>query len=94
MHGNGRSCATCHVPNEAFQLAPGSVEARYQALQERRLTDPEADDPLFRSIDANDGAEDFSNLRNHALVRVFIPLPTDENGQKLVWPIAGRQSPL
>jgi cytochrome c peroxidase len=87
VHGNGRSCATCHVPDEAFQLAPGSVEARYQALQERRLADPEADDPLFRSIDANDGAEDFTNLRNHALVRVFIPLPTDENGQKLVWPI-------
>jgi cytochrome c peroxidase len=87
VHGNGRSCATCHIPEEAFQLSPQHVEARYQALQQRRLIDPTADDPLFRSIDANDGARDFSNLRQHALVRVIIQLPTDSNGQKLVWPL-------
>ena len=87
VHGNGRSCATCHVPEEAFQLTPQHVEARFQALQLSRLTDPEADDPLFRSVDANDGESDFTNLRNHALVRVFIPLATDANGQKLVWPV-------
>lgn len=86
VHSNGRSCATCHVPEQAFQLTPGNVEARFQALQTRRLTDPSADDPLFRSVDANDGGEDFTNLRKHALVRVFIPLPTDANGQKLMWP--------
>jgi cytochrome c peroxidase len=87
VHGNGRSCATCHVPEEAFQLTPQHVEAHFQALQQRRLTDPDADDPLFRAVDANDGAEDFTNLRQHALVRVFIPLPTDAQGQKLVWPL-------
>ena len=87
VHGNGRSCATCHVPEEAFQLTPQHVEARFQALAERRLTDPSADDPLFRSIDANDFADDFTNLRKHALVRVAIPLPRDANGQKLVWPV-------
>jgi hypothetical protein len=70
VHGNGRSCATCHVPEQSFQLSPEAVEARFQALQERRLTDPMADDPLFRSIDANDFADDFTNLRQHALVRV------------------------
>src|SRR5678809_1501988 len=86
-HGNGRSCATCHVPEEAFQLTPQHVEARFQALAQRRLTDPSADDPLFRSIDANDFADDFTNLRNYALVRVSIALPTDANGQKLVWPV-------
>ena len=86
-HGNGRSCATCHVPEEAFQLTPQHVEARFQALQLSRLTDPEADDPLFRPVDANDGADDFTNLRDHALVRVFIQLATDANGQKLVWPV-------
>lgn len=86
VHSNGRSCATCHVPEEAFQLTPEHVEARFQALQARRLTDPEADDPLFRAVDANDGVDDFTNLRNHALVRVFIPLPTDADGRKLVWP--------
>jgi cytochrome c peroxidase len=87
VHGNGRSCATCHVPEEAFQLTPAHVEARFQALQQRRLTDPDADDPLFRSVDANDGAQDFTNLRQHALVRVFIELPKDAQGQKLVWPV-------
>ena len=86
-HGNGRSCATCHVPDEAFQLTPEHAEARFQALQLSRLTDPEADDPLFRAVDANDGVADFTNLRNHGLVRVFIQLATDANGQKLVWPV-------
>jgi cytochrome c peroxidase len=87
VHSNGRSCATCHVPEEAFQLSPAHVEARFQALQLLRITDPTADDPLFRSVDANDGAEDFTNLRQHALVRVFITLPTDAQGLKLVWPL-------
>lgn len=86
-HGNGRTCATCHVPEESFQLTPQHVEARFQALQQRRLTDPTADDPLFRSVDANDGAEDFTNLRQHALVRVFIQLPVNTRGEKLVWPV-------
>ena len=87
VHGNGRTCATCHVPDEAFQLTPEHVEARYQALRQRRRTNPKADDPLFRPIDANDGAHDFTNLRQHALVRVIIQLPTDASGQKLVWPV-------
>jgi cytochrome c peroxidase len=86
-HGNGRTCATCHVPEEAFQLTPAHVEAHYQDLQKRRLTDPTADDPLFRVVDANDGAEDFTNLRQHALVRVFIQLPVNAQGEKLVWPV-------
>jgi len=87
VHGNGRTCATCHVPEEAFQLTPQNVEARFQDLAQRRLRNPKADDPLFRSIDANDGADDFTNLRTHALVRVFIELPKDANGEKLVWPV-------
>jgi hypothetical protein len=77
VHDNGRTCATCHVPEESFQLTPQNVERRFQALQDRRLKEPKADDPLFRSIDANDGAEDFTNLRRHGLVRVIIPLPVD-----------------
>src|SRR5436190_14247910 len=54
VHGNGRSCATCHVPENAFQLTPEHVEARFQALERRRLRNPSADDPLFRSLAAND----------------------------------------
>lgn len=81
LGGNGRSCADCHMPTESFQLSPDSVEARFQQLQQRRLWDPGADDPLFRPIDADDFrvngdvADDFRNLRESALVRVTIPLP-------------------
>jgi cytochrome c peroxidase len=85
--GNGRTCATCHVPDQALQLTPQNAEARYQALQHHRRQHPQADDPLFRPIDANDGAEDFTNLRQHALIHVFITLPTDADGQTLVWPV-------
>jgi cytochrome c peroxidase len=92
VHGNGRSCATCHVPEEAFQLTPANAEARFQALQQRRLSNPQADDPLFRPMDANDGTNDFTNLRRHALVRVFIELPVDAQGQKLVWPLDDPQA--
>lgn len=49
--GNGRSCATCHRPEDGFGLTPATVEARYQQWQARRRHDPSADDPLFRPID-------------------------------------------
>ena len=38
VHGNGRTCATCHVPSQAFQLTPQNVEARYQALQRKGVS--------------------------------------------------------
>jgi cytochrome c peroxidase len=73
--GNGRSCATCHRPEDDFGLTPATVEARYQLLLKRRHKNPRADDPLFRSIDADDFDSDFTTLRTRALVRVRIPLP-------------------
>jgi cytochrome c peroxidase len=81
LGGNGRSCADCHMPEDSFQLSPAHVEARFQRLLARRLDDPDADDPLFRAIDADDfrvigaAAQDFSNLRQNGLVRVTLPLP-------------------
>jgi cytochrome c peroxidase len=84
LHGltaNGRACADCHMLNDSFQLSPAGAEARFQKLQERRLTNPEADDPLFRPIDADDfrtngeSASDFSNLRQNGLIRITFPLP-------------------
>jgi hypothetical protein len=69
------------MPTDSFQLSPASVEERFQRLQERRASDPEADDPLFRAIDADDfrvngeAASDFSNLRQNGLVRITMPLP-------------------
>ena len=72
--GNGRSCATCHRPEDNFGLTPATVEARYQLLLKRRQKNPAADDPLFRSIDADDFDQDFTTLRTKALVRVALPL--------------------
>jgi cytochrome c peroxidase len=68
LGANGRACATCHVPEDAFQLSPENVARRH------------ADDPLFRPIDADDfringpAAREYSNLRR-GLIRVSIPLP-------------------
>jgi cytochrome c peroxidase len=76
-HGNGRSCATCHRPEDNFALTPATVEKRYQALQARRKFDAHADDPLFRSLDADDFKQDFTTLRTRALVRVTLPLPAN-----------------
>lgn len=83
LGANGRACADCHMPSDSFQLSPASVEARFQQLQRRRESDPTADDPLFRPIDADDfrtnaeTANDFSNLRENGLIRVLIPLPAN-----------------
>jgi cytochrome c peroxidase len=73
--GNGRSCATCHNPKDGYSLSPETVEARWRALQRARLKDPQATDPLFRAIDADDGRADFTRLRTRALVKVRVPLP-------------------
>ncbi len=74
--GNGRSCATCHQPRDGFSLSPATVEARWRRLQHARRRDPDATDPLFRPIDADDGYEDFTLLRTRALVKVRVPLPS------------------
>jgi cytochrome c peroxidase len=81
LAGNGRACADCHMPGDQFQLSPSSAEARFTLLQWWRRLNPNADDPLFRPIDADDfrvngdAASDFSNLRQNGLVRITIPLP-------------------
>ena len=75
LGANGRSCADCHMATDHFQLSPASVEARFRFLQLRRRWDPDADDPLFRPIDADDfrtngeNATDFSNLRKNGLIQ-------------------------
>ena len=81
LRSNGRACADCHMPADSFQLSPANAEARYQSLQLRRHFDREADDPLFRPMDADDfrihgaNASDFTTLRRNGLIRVVVPLP-------------------
>jgi cytochrome c peroxidase len=65
---NGRSCATCHVLDEATTLLVDSV-------QERLESNP--DDPLFDRLDADDPNAEvltFQHLQK-GLVRVVLPLP-------------------
>src|SRR6476660_5544301 len=81
LGGNGRACADCHVPSEHFQLSPAVARARFEALLAKRQVNKNADDPLFRPVDADDfrvsgeNASDFSNLVENGLVRVTLPLP-------------------
>jgi cytochrome c peroxidase len=83
LSANGRSCVDCHMATNSFQLSPANAEARFQRLERRRLWNPDADDPLFRPIDADDfrtageSASDFSNLRQNGLVRITLPLPSN-----------------
>ena len=79
LGGNGRACADCHMPSEAFQLSPAAARARFEALIAKRARHRKADDPLFRPIDADDfrekgaQANDYSNLVENGLVRVTMP---------------------
>ena len=81
LDGNGRSCADCHMPTDHFQLSPANVEKRFRLLSLFRRFNPEADDPLFRPVDADDfrtngeNAHDFSNLRHNGLIRITFDLP-------------------
>src|SRR5829696_7145742 len=45
LGGNGRACADCHMPSDAFQLSPTTARARFNALLARKAEDPDADDP-------------------------------------------------
>src|SRR5262245_45148229 len=64
--GNGRTCATCHRPQDGFSTTPASAQARLAA-------DP--NDPLFRPVDSDDGkSRVYTRLLTHATVRVRIPL--------------------
>jgi cytochrome c peroxidase len=85
LHGlgaNRRACADCHMANDNFQLSPASAKARFDALMACRATKPDADDPLFRPIDADDfrtngaAASDFRNVTENGLIRITFPLPS------------------
>ena len=95
LGGNGRSCADCHMPSEGFQLSPAAARARFEALREKLAHDGNADDPLFRPVDADDfringeNAIDYSNLVDNGLIRVTMPLPLNV---KLIDPVTGQPS--
>ena len=97
LGGNGRACATCHVADDGFQLTPDRASTRLRALQKARRRDPNADDPLFRPIDADDfrvngdSASDYTTLTQDGLVRITFPLPSNV---RLVSPIGSPATAL
>jgi cytochrome c peroxidase len=65
---NGRSCATCHVPEDNFTLTPAHVA---------KLLETDPSDPLFSAIDADDPDAEtltFDHLAK-GLVRIWLTLP-------------------
>ena len=83
LGGNGRACADCHIASEGFQLSPAVARARFEALIGQRAFNKNADDPLFRPVDADDfrehgdAANDYSNVVENGLVRVTLALPAN-----------------
>lgn len=66
FQGNGRTCRTCHEQGTGA-ISPESVQERF---------DDDPDDPLFRSIDSDDGVGDaYTRLLEDATILVHIPLP-------------------
>jgi hypothetical protein len=83
------------MPSDSFQLSPATAKARLDALLEKLAYSKNADDPLFRPVDADDfrekgeNARDFSNLVTNGLVRVTMPLPPNV---RLIDPATGQVS--
>lgn len=73
---NGRSCATCHVPAQAFGLSAAGARERFAATR--------GQDPLFAPIDGANcpngrqgNAADHRLLLRNGLIRVAITLPAN-----------------
>lgn len=70
---NGRSCATCHVPANAFGLSSAKADSVYQRTH--------GSDPLFAIVDGaacpvatDDHPLNFELLRKYGLFRIALPL--------------------
>ena len=76
---NGRSCASCHLPDQAWSISADSVQDRFVATQGR--------DPIFRTNDGSncDHSIDVSTLEgrkrayslltSRGLIRIAVPVP-------------------
>jgi cytochrome c peroxidase len=72
---NGRTCASCHQPSDAFGLSVAHLQARFVASG--------GTDPVFAPVDgancptaASVDAASRSLLLNHGLIRIGIDVPT------------------
>ena len=77
---NGRSCVTCHVPQDGWTITPADVQARFDA------TTPKGTDPIFRTNDGSTSptadvsteaarATAYALLLQKGLIRVGIGIP-------------------
>ncbi len=78
---NGRSCATCHVMENAWTFTPANAQARFVASH--------GTDPLFRTVDGSNcpdspgvndnppAASAYSMLLNKGVIRVSLPIPAN-----------------
>jgi hypothetical protein len=71
---NGRSCATCHLADQAMSISPPQIRRRFEQTRGR--------DPLFNAVDgANCGnaktsdAAAHSLLLSHGLIRIALAVP-------------------
>ena len=82
LGSNGRSCATCHQPADAFSVTPSHLRERFEKT--------EGTDPVFRPVDgANCPSADVSSsqarkqayslLLNKGLIRISLPVPAGAN---------------
>jgi cytochrome c peroxidase len=74
LGSNGRTCATCHQPDQAFGLSAGAVQAIYRRTHGR--------DPLFAAVDgancptaASQDRVGHSLLLERGLFRIALPVP-------------------
>lgn len=51
---NGRSCVTCHVPQDAWSITPGTIQ--------RMFDDTAGTHPIFNQLDANNLGADFTTV--------------------------------
>src|SRR5579863_5759741 len=73
---NGRSCATCHVADQAMSMSPPQIRERFEQTHGR--------DPLFAAVDgancpdgkASDAAA-HSLLLSHGLIRIALAVPAN-----------------
>jgi hypothetical protein len=72
---NGRSCASCHVADQAFTISPPDIRTRFQRSR--------GQDPLFAPVDGancanarRSSAADHSLLLNNGLIHVALQLPS------------------
>jgi hypothetical protein len=72
---NGRSCSTCHLPDQAMSIAPPQIRQRFEQTRGR--------DPLFNAVDGANcaNAETSSEaahslLLSHGLIRIALAVPS------------------